>query len=61
MDIDGTIIYPVPVEWRRQGATSVELTKVKTAKLKEALECGWRNTASKTLIKKYFPGYQINQ
>lgn len=54
-DIDRTIIYPVPGGWGRQGATFVELAKVKREILKEALECAWRNTASKTLIKKYFP------
>ena len=54
-DIDRTIIYPVPGGWGRQGYTFVELAKVKTAILKEALECAWRNTASRTLIKQYFP------
>src|SRR5688572_33249419 len=34
---DPTIIYPVPGGWGRQGATIVELTKVKTAMFKDAL------------------------
>ncbi|MEO8772215.1 MAG: MmcQ/YjbR family DNA-binding protein [Ferruginibacter sp.] len=50
-DIDRTIIYPVPGGWGRQGATFVELAKVKKEILKEALVCAWRNTASKTLLK----------
>lgn len=54
-DIDKTIIYPVPGGWGRQGAAFVELSKVKKEILKEALGCAWRNTASKTIIKKYFP------
>lgn len=54
-DIDRTIIYPVPGGWGRQGATFVELTKVKKEILKEALESAWRITAPKTLINKYFP------
>ena len=54
-DIDRTIIYPVPGGWGRQGATFVELSKVKKEILKEALEAAWRNTAPKPLIKKHFP------
>jgi hypothetical protein len=54
-DIDRTIIYPVPGGWGRQGATFVELAKVKKGILKEALECAWRNTAPKSLLKKYYP------
>lgn len=54
-DTDKTIIFPVPGGWGRQGATFVTLSKVKKEILKEALECAWRNAASKTLRKKYFP------
>ena len=54
-DIDRAIIYPVPGGWGRQGATFVELAKVKKEILTEALEAAWRNTAPKTLLKKYFP------
>lgn len=53
--IDKTIIYPVPGGWGRQGATFVELPKVKKEIVKEALESAWKNTATQTLIKKYFP------
>ena len=34
---DKTIIYPVPGGWGRQGATYVELKKIKKAMLKDAL------------------------
>ncbi len=53
-DIDRTIIYPVPGGWGRQGATFVELSKVKKEILKEALETAWRNVAPKKMIEKYF-------
>ncbi len=56
-DIDRAIIYPGPGGWGRQGATFVELSKVKKEILKEAVEAAWRNTAPKPLIKKYFPDW----
>lgn len=54
-DIDKTIIYPVPGAWGKQGATFFELSKVKKQILKEALQSAWKNTAPKTLLKKYLP------
>lgn len=53
--IDKNIIYPVPGGWGKQGATFIELTKVKVGLLKDALLCAWKNTAAKTLVKKSFP------
>ena len=53
--IDKNIIYPVPGGWGKQGATFIELNKVKKQILKEALEAAWRNTAPKILLKKYIP------
>ncbi len=52
-DIDRNIIYPVPGGWGKQGATFIELTKVKKDIFKDALESAWRNTAPKTLLKKF--------
>lgn len=54
-DIDRAIIYPVPGGWGRQGATFIQLSKVKKQVLAEALEAAWKNTAPATLAKKYFP------
>jgi hypothetical protein len=46
---DKTIIYPVPGNWGRQGATFIELKKVSKAMLTDALGTAWRNVAPKTL------------
>ena len=54
-DIDRNIIYPVPGGWGRQGATFIELTKVKKQIVREALACAWKFTAPKTMVKKYMP------
>ncbi len=54
-DIDKNIIYPVPGGWGRQGATFIELTKVKKQIVEEALICAWKITAPKTMVKKYMP------
>jgi len=51
--IDKNIIYPVPGGWGKQGATFIELGKVKKQILKEALAAAWKNTAPVTLLKKY--------
>ena len=51
--IDKNIIYPIPGGWGKQGATFIELANVKKQILKEALEAAWKNTAPKTLLKKY--------
>jgi hypothetical protein len=54
--IDKNIIYPVPGGWGKQGATFIELAKVKKDILEDALACAWKNTAPKTLVEKYMPG-----
>jgi hypothetical protein len=51
---DTTIIYPVPGGWGRQGATYIELKKVKKAMLLDALTTAWKNVAPKKLVAKYF-------
>jgi hypothetical protein len=52
-DIDKNIIYPVPGGWGRQGATFIELTKAKKHVVEDALTCAWRNSAPKSILKKY--------
>ncbi|MEP7164135.1 MAG: MmcQ/YjbR family DNA-binding protein [Ferruginibacter sp.] len=54
-DIDRNIIYPVPGGWGRQGATFIELSKVKKQIAEEALACAWKNTAPAAMVKKYMP------
>jgi hypothetical protein len=50
---DPTIIYPVPGGWGRQGATIVELTKVKTAMFKDALTTAYCTVAPSKLAEKF--------
>jgi predicted DNA-binding protein (MmcQ/YjbR family) len=52
---DKTIIYPVPGGWGKQGATYIELKKVKKAMLKDALSTAWCNIAPKTLAAGFMP------
>ena len=52
---DKTIIFPVPGGWGRQGATFVNLKKVKKAMLLDALTTAWKNVAPAKLVAKYFP------
>lgn len=47
---DKTIIYPVPGVWGRQGATFINLQKIKPAMLKDALTAAWCHVAPKTLV-----------
>lgn len=47
---DTTVIYPVPGGWGRQGWTIIELKKVKSSMLKDALTVSWRSVAPKGLI-----------
>jgi len=54
-DIDKSIIYPVPGGWGKQGATFIELAKVKKQIVEDALACAWKNAATKTLVKNYMP------
>jgi hypothetical protein len=48
-------IYPVPGGWGLKGATYFELKHLSTSIVADALKCGWKNVASPTLLKKYFP------
>jgi hypothetical protein len=43
---DKTIFYPVPGTWGKQGATFVDLKKVKKTVLKEALKIAYDRLAS---------------
>ncbi len=49
-----TVIYPVPGGWGQQGATYIELKKVKKAMLLDALTTAWKNVAPKKMAAKYF-------
>ena len=44
---DDTVFFPVPGRWGKQGATFVELSKVKKNILKEALIIAYNNAAGK--------------
>ena len=44
---DNAVFFPVPGGWGRQGATFVDLQKVKTGVLKEALTIAYKNLVSK--------------
>jgi hypothetical protein len=46
-DYDNTIFFPVPGGWGLQGATLVELKKVKKTVLKEAMAIAYKAIASK--------------
>ena len=50
---DTTVIYPVPGGWGRQGATYIELKKVKKAMLLDALTMAWKQVAPKKMVAKY--------
>ena len=52
---DETIIYPVPGGWGRQGATMINLIKVKKAMFLDALTTAWKTVAPPKLVIKYFP------
>ena len=51
---DKEIIFPVPGGWGRQGATFVNLKKVKKAMFKDALTMAWRRVAPPKMAEKYF-------
>ncbi len=51
---DKGIIYPVPGGWGRQGATYIELKKVKKAMLLDALTTAWKQVAPRKMVAKYF-------
>lgn len=50
---DKTIIYPVPGAWGKKGFTYVELQKVRTDMLKDAITVSYCNVAPKKLAEKY--------
>ena len=52
---DETIIYPVPGGWGRQGATMINLKKVKKEMFVDALTMAWKNVAPPKLVIKHFP------
>jgi len=47
-------IFPVPGGWGKQGATFINLKKVKKAMFLDALNTAWKTTAPVKLIEKYF-------
>jgi hypothetical protein len=51
--IDESVIYAVPGGWGTQGATLVELSKVKKTLLKEVLILAWKNVAPAAIVKQY--------
>jgi hypothetical protein len=51
---DKEIIFPVPGGWGRQGATFINLKKVKKPMLMDALTTAWKKTAPPKLKEKYF-------
>jgi len=44
---DSTVFYPVPNKWGLKGATFVELSKVRTDMLEDALTVAWEAVAKK--------------
>jgi len=50
---DKTIIYPVPNKWGKQGATYVDLKKVRLDLFKDVLTCAYCKAAPKTLANRY--------
>jgi hypothetical protein len=52
---DNSIIYPVPGGWGRQGATTVNLKKVKKSMLKDALTTAYCTVAPPKLAEKFLP------
>jgi hypothetical protein len=45
---DPTIFYPVPNKWGLQGATLVELSKVRLDMLHDAITTAWETASTKT-------------
>jgi hypothetical protein len=48
------VIFPVPGGWGKQGATFINLKKVKKSMLLDALSTAWKTTAPPKLVEKYF-------
>jgi hypothetical protein len=51
---DKEVIFPVPGGWGRQGATFINLKKIKKAMFVDALTTAWKTTAPGKLCEKYF-------
>jgi hypothetical protein len=52
---DTEVIFPVPGGWGRQGATFIDLQKVKPAMFNDALTTAWKAVAPQKLVDQYFP------
>ena len=48
------VIFPVPGGWGKQGATFINLKKVKKSMLLDALSTAWKTTAPPKLVEKHF-------
>lgn len=51
---DKQVIYPVTGGWGRQGATFINLKKVKKAMFMDALTTAWKTIAPAKLVAKHF-------
>jgi hypothetical protein len=52
---DNSVIYPVPGGWGRNGATYIELAKVKKSMFKDALTTAFCTVAPPKLAEKFLP------
>lgn len=50
---DKSVIYPVPGAWGKKGFTFIELQKIRTDILKDALTVSYCNVAPKKMAEKY--------
>lgn len=48
------VMFPVPGGWGKNGATFVNLKKVRRSMLLDALTTAWKTTAPLKLVEKYF-------
>ena len=51
---DKEVIFPVPGRWGKQGATFINLKKVKKSMLIDAMTTAWKTTAPLKLVEKHF-------
>ena len=51
---DKEVIFPVPGGWGKQGATFINLKKVKKSMLIDAMTTAWKTTAPLKLVEKHF-------
>jgi hypothetical protein len=51
---DKTVFFPVPGGWGLKGATFVNLKKVKSSMLKDALTTAWKKSAPPKMVEQYF-------